>query len=90
VDDGAEGRPGATLVLRVDPARALDVQYRAAQIMNRINAYFGYRAVDEVRIVQGVVEQQDPASKPKQQSVMEPCDGLEAALARLKTSIAGK
>lgn len=46
------GRPGATLVLGVDPGRALDVQYRAQQIMERINAYFGYRAVAELRIVQ--------------------------------------
>ncbi len=37
-------RPGGTLHLRVDPARALDVEYRARQIAERINAYFGYRA----------------------------------------------
>ena len=28
--------------LRVEPARALDVQYKARQIIERINAYFGY------------------------------------------------
>ena len=32
VEDGAEGRPGATLIVRVDPARALDVQYKAQQM----------------------------------------------------------
>ena len=32
VEQGAEGRPGATLIVRVDPARALDVQYKAHQI----------------------------------------------------------
>ncbi len=47
-------RTAATLFLRVDPARALDVQYKTRQIIERINAYFGYRAVAEVRIVQGV------------------------------------
>ena len=46
------GRPGATLTLRVDPAAALDVQYRKAQILERINAYFGYRAVCELRLIQ--------------------------------------
>lgn len=54
-DDGAEcfaGRPGATLVLKVDPARALDVEYKRAQILERINGYFGYRALAEIRIVQ--------------------------------------
>lgn len=45
-------RRGATLILRVDPARALDVEYRARQIMERINGYFGYRAVETIRLVQ--------------------------------------
>lgn len=48
-------RPGATLILRVDPARALDVEYRARQITDRINAYFGYRAVESLRLVQAPV-----------------------------------
>lgn len=51
-----QGRPGATLVLRVDPGRALDIQYKSRQIIERINAYFGYRAVAELRI------QQEPIS----------------------------
>lgn len=45
-------RPGGTLVLRVEPARALDVEYRAAEILDRINRYFGYRAVDTLKIIQ--------------------------------------
>jgi hypothetical protein len=55
VEDGAEGRPGATLVLRVEGSRALDVQYRARQVIDRINAYFGYRAVAELRLIQAPV-----------------------------------
>lgn len=51
----AKGRNGATLVLRVDGARGLDVQYKARQIVERINAYFGYAAVAELRIVQAPV-----------------------------------
>ncbi len=46
------GRPGATLHLQVDAIRALDVQYKTRQIIERINSYFGYRAVAELRIVQ--------------------------------------
>lgn len=45
-------RSGATLTLRVDPSRALDVQYKTAQIVERINAYFGYRAVTDIRLIQ--------------------------------------
>lgn len=52
VEAGCEGRPGATLILRVLPARALDVQYGIPQIIDRINSYFGYRAVADVRILQ--------------------------------------
>ncbi|MGQ0673028.1 MAG: DUF721 domain-containing protein [Hyphomicrobium sp.] len=46
------GRPGATLVLAVDPAAALQVEYGAAQLVERINSYFGYRAIAEIRLVQ--------------------------------------
>ncbi len=53
--DSGQGRPGATLILRVDGSRALEVQYRGVQILDRINAYFGYRAVQEMRIIQGPV-----------------------------------
>jgi hypothetical protein len=45
-------RSGATLVLRVDGAKALEVQYQARQIIERINAYFGYAAVSELRLIQ--------------------------------------
>lgn len=51
-DSGFEGRPGATLVLRVEPSRALDVQYGTTQIIERINSYFGYRAVADLRLQQ--------------------------------------
>jgi hypothetical protein len=52
---GERGRPGATLVLRVDGARALDVQFQSAQLIERINAYFGYQAVTELRFIQAPV-----------------------------------
>jgi len=69
VDPAHKGRPGATLVLRVDAARALDVQYNARQIIERINAYFGYAAIAELRILQAPVaaphqERREPRSAP--------------------------
>jgi hypothetical protein len=48
-------RTGATLILRVDGARALNVQYAARQIIERINAYLGYSAIAELRLVQAPV-----------------------------------
>jgi len=49
------GRRGATLVLRVDGGRGLDVQHKARQIIERINAHFGYAAVATLRLVQGPI-----------------------------------
>ena len=46
---------GATLVLRVGGARALEVQHRTPQILERVNAYFGYRAVTDLRILQAPI-----------------------------------
>lgn len=50
-------RPGATLVLRVEPARALDIEYRAREIMDRINRYFGYQAVSALKILQAPLDE---------------------------------
>ncbi len=56
VEDAEETEAaGATLVLRVDGARALEVQYRAAQIMEKINGFLGYRAITEIRLVQAPI-----------------------------------
>jgi hypothetical protein len=96
-DDGA-GRPGATLVLRVEPVRALDVSYKSRQLIERINAYFGYKAVSELRFIQApVAEFQPPAvarpSKPAQPSpVVQAVDdeGLREALAKLEATMAAR
>lgn len=56
--DGTGASGGATLVLRVEPARALDVEYRSAEIIDRINRYFGYRAVATLKLVQAPLLQQ--------------------------------
>jgi hypothetical protein len=57
-------RQAATLVLRADPARALDVQYRAGQVMERINAYFGYAAVGQLRILQAPINVRERLPAP--------------------------
>jgi hypothetical protein len=90
-----KGRPGATLVLRVEPARALDVQYNARQIVERINGYFGYAAVAELRILQAPVappcregQAPRPAPMPLTREVAGVTDAaLREALARLGAGI---
>lgn len=62
-DEASAGRPGATLVIQVDPAVALDIQYQSEQIIDRINAYFGYRAVASLRLLQEPIEQAADADR---------------------------
>ncbi len=84
-------RSGATLVLRVDPARALDVEYKTAQIIDRINSYFGYRAIAELRILQAPVAARTPVAPARPRAVSAaPAAGqdpLAAALARFEAGL---
>jgi hypothetical protein len=90
-----KGRPGATLVLRVEPGHALDVQYGARQVIERINAYFGYAAVAKLRLVQAPVAAEGSAPRAVRQppeplttEVAGVADaGLRQALARLGAGI---
>jgi hypothetical protein len=62
VQEADSKRAGATLVVRVDGSRALEVQYSSRQIIERINAYFGYAAVAQIRIVQAPMRAEPVAS----------------------------
>jgi hypothetical protein len=60
--EGASGKTqqtGATLILRVAGARGLEVEHRRPQIIERLNASFGYRAVAEIRVVQAPLEKRE-------------------------------
>lgn len=48
-------RNGATLYVRVAPGLAPEVQHDQPRILDRINAYFGYRAVAGLKIIQAPV-----------------------------------
>ena len=50
---GAAATAGAALKLRVAGAASLEIQHRSAQLVERVNAYFGHRLIDEIRLVQG-------------------------------------
>ena len=94
------GRPGATLVLRADGAAALTIRYQSRQILDRINAYFGYGAVSELRLVQAPVapleaenagrvlrhRRNDRAGQGAGEAGAQ--DPLSAALSRLGASVA--
>ena len=72
----------ATLVLKVEGAFALEVEMASAQILERINAIFGWRCVGKLRLRQG------PVRTPSQPRAKElPLDGERAE--RLATTLAG-
>ncbi len=90
-------RRGATLVLRVDGPRALEVQHTAPQLIERINSYFGYGAVSALRLVQAPVRRTRPVqpARPPEEPPTDTGDleqieneRLRTALARLRTRVA--
>jgi hypothetical protein len=100
IEPGNEHRPGATLVIRVDGPRAIELQHRAHQIIERINASFGYRAVSELRFVQAPIESKGalnrrPSLPPQPDRAVEESgelstikdEALRGALARLQSSM---
>jgi hypothetical protein len=54
-------RSDGTLHVRVSGALALELQHLEPQVLERINGYFGYRAVGRLRIHQGPVPPGRPA-----------------------------
>jgi hypothetical protein len=105
-EDGEEASPqrgwrgeGAILVLRVEGPRAIEVQHRSGQILERVNTYFGYRAIGEMRILQAPVTRKasrspslpppiDPDALPPSADIED--KGLRAALSRLGSGARAK
>jgi hypothetical protein len=58
------GGQGATLILRVDGPRALEVEHLRPRLIERINASFGYRAVADIRVLQAPLLRRDAPKKP--------------------------
>lgn len=79
------GRSAALLHLRVASGWALEVQHMAPTIIERINGFFGYRAVDDIRILQGLRENRSaPRRQPRpprvRPTVSEALDGIVAKI----------
>ena len=74
----AVARPGrrqdGTLTLRVEPGFATELQHLAPQIVERINGYLGYRAVERLILKQGSLSEPEAATPPPR-----PLDAEEAA-----------
>jgi protein-disulfide isomerase len=94
---GANGA-GKALRLRVAGAAALEVQHMGGQLVERVNAYFGHKFIDEIRLVQGAIARAAaprPLPAPDPQLVQRVADKvaevkdpeLRAALVRLGARI---
>ncbi|MDQ4062019.1 MAG: DciA family protein [Pseudomonadota bacterium] len=82
--DGGEPLPGV-LVLRVARAHAVDVQHLSGLIIERVNAYFGYRAVGSLRLRQVPL----PPAEPEPPATAVPLGAdTEAALGEALSPIA--
>ena len=44
------GDKGGTLILSVERGNEIDVEYSKKHIINRINSYFGYKLINEIRL----------------------------------------
>ena len=79
-DNPWNGAEGATLILRVEGPRVLELQHRAEQLIERVNAYFGFRAVIEVRLLQApLTKSKRPVGLPRRQAAIVPIAATEVA-----------
>jgi|TARA_R110000803_G_scaffold20109_3_gene52048 hypothetical protein len=65
-----ENAGGGTLVIRVSGPVAIELQHRMPQIIDRVNTYFGYRAVERIKMMQGDISRPErtvhtPTSVPE-------------------------
>ncbi len=73
--DGA----GGTLTIRVDGPMALELQHLAPLVIERLNAYFGYRAIERIVLRQAPVPRPTGEARPRRPAPAagHPAPGLE-------------
>ncbi len=94
---------GAVLHIRVAGAAAVELQHMAPTVIERINGFYGYRAVDRLKLVQGPLPVPE-ITRPVKQRALTKCEsaalaartaaakstGLRQALERLGGSVLGR
>lgn len=59
-----ERKMGGTLVIRAAPGRGLDLQHETPRILERINAFYGYGAIAQLKIVQAPLQRRNRPARP--------------------------
>jgi hypothetical protein len=75
--------PPATLVLRVEGPAALEIQHMSAVIVERVNRYLGWQAVDKLSLRQAPLTRRHKTARPQIDAA------AAAAMAAQMTGIAG-
>ncbi len=93
-EPNSEGKPTPSVLhLKVDPARALEVQYSTPQLIERINQTLGFRAVSGLRVVQAPLLRKTAKGPraikpaPVKDEQPKPENRLGAALARMANGV---
>jgi hypothetical protein len=87
-------RLGATLVVRVEGARATEVEHLGPRIIERVNQFYGYRAIDRLKVTQtsggasgGFAEEPAGYATPPDAAPTEPSPAAQARAAELTRGI---
>ncbi|HXW31335.1 MAG TPA: DciA family protein [Xanthobacteraceae bacterium] len=97
----AEATTPATLLLRVEGPSAIEIQHLSGVILERVNRFFGWRAVGKVALRQAPLARRPPpavVAAPSAEATAQIAatltaiadEDLRAALARLGAAVAGK
>ncbi len=76
---------GATLHVRAAGAMALELQHLSSIVLERVNGFFGYQAVEKLTLVQAPLPKREVRvpKKPARPLTAEEVQGLDAAVAAL-------
>lgn len=93
----------ATLVVAAEASAALELQHQTGELMARVNAFLGFRAIGKVRLVQKFAPEPLAKARPKPRALapeeerrlgerLQPIEdeGLRQSLARLGRSVIGR
>ncbi len=79
------GQPGGgTLVVRAAEGRALELQYMTPRIIERINGYYGYGAIADVKVLQGRLPKQARAARDNAPAPLD-AEATEALQSKLES-----
>ncbi len=83
---GFDGRPdrgqpgGGTLIVRAQEGRGLELHYMAPNIIDRINGFYGYGAIANVKVIQGKLRKAAASRTPQSELGGSELADLEARL----------